>query len=82
VYLLCSDGLSGLVTDDQILELVMSSGSLDDACKALIDRANYFGGTDNITVVLARVEEVSGGAAAKTTIHEEPTEDSEPTASR
>lgn len=58
VYLLCSDGLSGLVSDHQLLELVMSSESLEDACKSLIDRANYFGGTDNITVVLARVEEV------------------------
>jgi protein phosphatase len=57
VYLLCSDGLSGLVSDEQILELVMSSESLEDACKALIDRANYFGGTDNITVILARIED-------------------------
>ncbi|AUX41786.1 protein phosphatase [Sorangium cellulosum] len=73
VYLLCSDGLSGLVSDDQILELVMSSGSLDAACKALIDRANYFGGTDNITVVLARVEEVPDG---KRSFTDEPTQES------
>jgi protein phosphatase len=57
VYLLCSDGLSGLVSDEQILEIVTAAASLEDACKALIDRANFYGGTDNITAVLARIEE-------------------------
>jgi protein phosphatase len=57
VYLLCSDGLSGLVTDEQIHDIVTKSETLDDACKTLIDRANFFGGTDNITAILARVEE-------------------------
>lgn len=57
VYVLCSDGLSGLVSDDQIHEIVTTLPSLDEACGALIERANFFGGTDNITVVLARVEE-------------------------
>jgi protein phosphatase len=57
VYLLCSDGLSGLVADAQIHEIVTTAPSLDDACKSLIDRANLLGGTDNITAVLARVEE-------------------------
>ena len=57
VYLLCSDGLSGLVTDEQIHEIVTRAESLDQACKDLIDRANFFGGTDNITAVLAKVEE-------------------------
>jgi protein phosphatase len=51
----------------------MSSGSLDAACTALIDRANYFGGTDNITVVLARVEEVPDG---KRPFNDEPTQES------
>jgi serine/threonine protein phosphatase PrpC len=57
VYLLCSDGLSGLVADAQIHEIVTHASSLEDACKGLIDRANLLGGTDNITAVLARVEE-------------------------
>jgi protein phosphatase len=57
VYLLCSDGLSGLVTDEQIHEIVTTAPTLDDACKVLIDRANFFGGTDNITAILVRVEE-------------------------
>jgi protein phosphatase len=57
VYVLCSDGLSGLVSDELIHQIVTTSPSLDDGCKALIDRANFFGGTDNITAILARVEE-------------------------
>jgi protein phosphatase len=56
VYLLCSDGLTGLVSDDQIQEVVASIEDLETACGALIERANFFGGSDNITVVLARVE--------------------------
>lgn len=57
VYLLCSDGLSGLVSDEELLQVVRTAPSLDDACTALIERANYLGGTDNITVVLASVDE-------------------------
>ncbi|MFT3769835.1 MAG: protein phosphatase 2C domain-containing protein [Minicystis sp.] len=57
IYVLCSDGLSGLVSDEQIHEIVTKAPTLDDACKTLIDRANFFGGTDNITAILARVEE-------------------------
>jgi protein phosphatase len=56
VYLLCSDGLSGLVSDEQIHETVTQIPNLDDACSALISRANLLGGTDNITVVVARIE--------------------------
>ena len=57
VYILCSDGLSGLVSNEQILDIVKRTEDLDQACKELIERANFFGGTDNITAVLARVEE-------------------------
>jgi protein phosphatase len=57
IYLLCSDGLSGLVSDEQIHELVTKAASLEEGCKALIDRANFHGGTDNITAILAAVEE-------------------------
>jgi serine/threonine protein phosphatase PrpC len=60
VYLLCSDGLSGMMTDEQILETVTHQPDLDEATKTLVERANYFGGTDNITAILARVEEGPG----------------------
>jgi serine/threonine protein phosphatase PrpC len=57
VYLLCSDGLSGLVPDEQIHSIVTHASSLDDACSSLIERANFYGGTDNITAVLVKIEE-------------------------
>lgn len=65
VYLLCSDGLSGLVTDEQIHETVTRASSLDEACKSLVDRANFYGGTDNITAVLARIEEGDAPPSAR-----------------
>jgi len=55
-YLLCSDGLSGMVTDDEIAE-VLGSRSPEDAVRTLIERANLAGGTDNITVQIGEVGE-------------------------
>ncbi|MGE3628429.1 MAG: Stp1/IreP family PP2C-type Ser/Thr phosphatase [Sandaracinaceae bacterium] len=57
VYCLCSDGLSGMIDDEAIREIVSSHDALDDAAKALIARANENGGEDNVTVVLLRVIE-------------------------
>src|SRR5437762_417239 len=51
-YILCSDGLSGPVTDDDLLEITVSSPDLKTAASRLITRANENGGPDNITVVL------------------------------
>src|SRR5947209_7175985 len=57
VYLLCSDGLTGMVPEDEILRLVTShDGDLEGAAQALIDTANERGGLDNITAVLVRTE--------------------------
>ena len=56
LYLLCSDGLSGMVNDAQILDLLRSEPDLDRATEKLIMAANAAGGADNITVVLARLE--------------------------
>jgi protein phosphatase len=53
---LCSDGLSGQVTKDEIGVIVTESPSVEDACKRLIDRANESGGPDNITVIVARFD--------------------------
>ncbi|MFC1606980.1 Stp1/IreP family PP2C-type Ser/Thr phosphatase [Candidatus Latescibacterota bacterium] len=52
IVLLCSDGLSGLVTDDEILSIVTSSQSPDDACNKLIKATLEKGAHDNVTVVL------------------------------
>ena len=54
--LLCSDGLTEAVLDDQIAGLLASHEDGGDACRALIDAANTAGGPDNITVVLVRVD--------------------------
>jgi protein phosphatase len=51
--LMCSDGLHGLVSDDELLE-VMTNGNLDSACLRAIELANSRGGHDNITVLMAR----------------------------
>jgi len=55
VLLLCSDGLTDLVWNDEILETVRSKTSLKDAARALIELANSRGGHDNTTVVLIAV---------------------------
>ncbi len=54
MYILCSDGLSGPVVDDEILQICGGNGDLKSAAAKLIERANANGGPDNITVVLAR----------------------------
>ncbi len=51
-YLLCSDGLSNMVENDEIRDIVVDYHNLDDITAALIDRANYYGGSDNISVVI------------------------------
>ncbi len=53
---LCSDGLSGQVTKDEIASIVSEEPDLTNACRRLIDRANENGGPDNITVIVARFE--------------------------
>jgi serine/threonine protein phosphatase PrpC len=53
--LLCSDGLTEAVDDDQIAQLLSAGPDGNAACQALIDAANAAGGPDNITVVLLRV---------------------------
>ncbi|HWZ92032.1 MAG TPA: Stp1/IreP family PP2C-type Ser/Thr phosphatase [Polyangiaceae bacterium] len=55
-YLLCSDGLSGMIDDDEILALVQSSPELSDVCRKLIALANEHGGEDNITAVVVRID--------------------------
>jgi protein phosphatase len=55
-YILCSDGLSGMIKDDQIGHIVASERDLDRTVDRLIDAANDEGGIDNISCVLARIE--------------------------
>lgn len=55
VLLLCTDGLSGLIRREAMEGALRKHPVLSDACKGLIDAAEREGGTDNITVLLARV---------------------------
>jgi serine/threonine protein phosphatase PrpC len=54
--LLCSDGLSGKIKAEEILQHVESNSSIEECCKQLIELAKQRGGEDNITVVLAKFE--------------------------
>ncbi len=54
-FVLCSDGLSGKVSAEEIRGLVLGSRRLDEACRRMIDLANDRGGEDNVTVVVAGV---------------------------
>ena len=62
VFLLCSDGLTGMINNDQILEVFSLTNDLDEACELLIAMANEAGGTDNISAVLVRLEAVDPNA--------------------
>ncbi|HTJ80804.1 MAG TPA: Stp1/IreP family PP2C-type Ser/Thr phosphatase [Polyangiaceae bacterium] len=54
--LLCSDGLSGMVRNDEIREVLSTFEDPLEACRELTDRANQAGGHDNVTVVVAKFE--------------------------
>lgn len=54
--LLCSDGLTNMLSDDEILATIKTAAHVEKACDMLIDRANENGGIDNITVILAENE--------------------------
>jgi len=58
VYLLCSDGLTTMISEEQILTALLTHPRLHDAGESLIRAANDAGGRDNVTVVLLRLEEV------------------------
>ncbi len=55
-FLLCSDGLSNMIEDDEIKDIVRECENLEDAVNKLVDRANYYGGKDNISVILAAID--------------------------
>jgi PPM family protein phosphatase len=60
VLLLCSDGLTSMISESRIEQILQESSNLEQAADQLIDAANVAGGRDNITVVLFRVEDASG----------------------
>ena len=58
--LLCSDGLTDLVDDEEILRVVLDSKGISKACRELVKMANDRGGYDNITVIIAQMGRVRG----------------------
>jgi PPM family protein phosphatase len=64
VVLLCSDGLTSMISEERVREILAANDNLDAAGDALINEANEAGGRDNITVVLFRLEEAADGDTA------------------
>ena len=54
--LLCSDGLVNYIDDDEIKDIVLTDGNLQDLTEQLINTANSRGGKDNITVIILKKE--------------------------
>jgi protein phosphatase len=59
-YVLCSDGLSGMIDDREILEVIERTPDLETACRRLVALANEHGGEDNITALVVRIEAEPG----------------------
>ena len=57
IILMCSDGLTNMLEDEQILRFVHAKENLSEAAQKLIDEANRNGGSDNISVILASPDE-------------------------
>ena len=84
LYLLCSDGLTDMVSADEIFSILDGSDDLEVAGRALIEAANAGGGEDNITVVLFQIGdrgEVEQTAQMPVATEPEPVEDEEDTLS-
>jgi serine/threonine protein phosphatase PrpC len=59
ILILCTDGLSSMVSDDDILSVMLSSNDPTASCERLIDMANKNGGKDNITVITGYIRKKS-----------------------
>jgi protein phosphatase len=74
VYLACSDGLTGMISEADVSEILRDAQTLDEASQALIDAANRNGGRDNITVVLFRLDDDPDAADDDDTLGEHATQ--------
>lgn len=84
LYLLCSDGLTDMISAGEIFSVLDGSDDLERAARALIEAANAGGGEDNITVVLFQIGdrgEVEQTAQMPVAVESEPVEDDEDTLS-
>ena len=67
--MVCSDGLTGEVADDHILEILTTVPNPQDACSALVQAALRSGGRDNVTVLVVDAEGAAGGAGTASVTH-------------
>lgn len=79
LFLLCSDGLTTMLSDQEIHRRLSSDESLEAKCKRLIDDANARGGFDNVTVVLLQVLADGETESSSATSGHEPTQEDDPT---
>jgi protein phosphatase len=61
VFLMCSDGLTDMLSDEDIYEAVLEGGAIDEICDRLVYMANDRGGLDNVTVLLFVVQKEEKG---------------------
>jgi protein phosphatase len=66
LFLICSDGLTSMISDEEVTSILRSADSLDAAADALVRAANQSGGKDNITVILFRLGEAEAEAEPET----------------
>ena len=62
VFLICSDGLTSMISDEELGSILRSEESLEEAAESLVRAANQSGGKDNITVVMFRLGNGDGGS--------------------
>lgn len=65
VYLLCTDGLTKMISDEKIEAMIQSERDIKKSCRLLVNMANELGGRDNITVLMVEVTGVEGGGSKK-----------------
>ena len=73
--LLCTDGLTGMLSEDSIRDILLGEPEGQDACKKLIDEANRAGGDDNITAIVLDLDteaEEPSSSSERTVAHEAP----------
>lgn len=63
LFVLCSDGLSKMVPDDELITLLSAEESLDNKVTHLIEAANAHGGRDNVSVILVRIDDAAAAVS-------------------
>jgi protein phosphatase len=65
LILMCSDGLTDMLSDEEIHQAVLEGGELEEVCERLVNMANERGGLDNVTALLLLIEKEEKGLLHK-----------------